>query len=33
MEIITVNKSLKDPKIEGIALEQMKLLTTIHPEH
>ena len=29
---ITVYKSLKDPKIKGIALEQMKLLATIHPE-
>lgn len=33
LEIITVYKSLKDPKIKGIALEQMKLLATIHPEH
>lgn len=33
LEIITVYKSLKDPKIQGIALEQMKLLATIHPEH
>ena len=31
LEIITVYKSLKDPKIKGIALEQMKLLATIHP--
>ena len=33
LEMITVYKSLKDPKIKGIALEQMKLLATIHPEH
>ena len=33
LEIITVYKSLKDPKIKGIALEQMKLLATIHLEH
>ena len=33
LEIITVYKSLKDPKIKGITLEQMKLLATIHPEH
>lgn len=29
MEIITVYKSLKDSKIKGIALEQMKLLATM----
>lgn len=33
LEIITVYKSLKDPKIKEIALEQMKLLATIHLEH
>ena len=33
LEIITVEKKLKDPKIKGIALKQMKLLATIHPEH
>ena len=29
MEIITVYKSLKDSKIKGIALEQMKILATM----
>ena len=31
LEIITVYKNLKDSKTKEIALEQMKLLATIHP--